>query len=135
MGGALEDLTAAVQAQGEQIAALTAQLDELAKKIQPRRAVWTLKDLAELPESPSIKTLYNWRSKSPEKLPGHGKPDGFTRDSLAGWLDETVQAWRRQLMPMPFAIRGNPDIGKHRSAPSYGGSPALADGASTGRPA
>ncbi len=98
--GAFEELTAAVQAQSEQLAALTAELAELRRLVKPTRETYSLRDLAELPESPSLKTLRN----RPELQPNRGQPDGF-RGAQKAWRRSSVEAWRRELSPGPDAPR------------------------------
>jgi hypothetical protein len=112
--GALEALQAAVESQTAQIAGLAQTIAQLQEKIRPGREVYTLRDIAELPEAPSLKSLQNWRSTAPWKLPGHGKPDGFARDGQAAWYRETVEAWRRELLPSPFG----PSRGRRRRIPA-----------------
>ena len=94
--GALEDLTAAVEAQGKQIEQLTVEISQLRQKVAPSREVYTLADLAELPEAPSLKTLRN----NPSRQPNAGQPDGY-RGAQKAWLAASVTAWRRELAPAP----------------------------------
>ncbi len=89
MPGVLEDLAAA-------LADLRAELAALRENRLPTREVYTLADLAELPEAPCIKTLRN----NPGRQPNYGKPDGYVGTRKA-WHRETVEAWRRQLSPAP----------------------------------
>ena len=105
MGGVLEDLKAAVEVQSAMIDALTREVAALREKIQPQREVFGLRDLAELPESPSLKVLRN----HPERQPNHGLADGY-RGASKCWRAETVLAWRRELMPGPS---GAPQSGLH----------------------
>jgi FtsZ-binding cell division protein ZapB len=102
VSGLFEDLQAAVAAQTKTIAELALAVEGLKEKIAPTREVFTLREIAELPEAPSLKSLQNWRSTAPWKLPGHGRPDGYSRNGLAAWRRETVEAWRRELAPSPF---------------------------------
>jgi len=108
--GALEDIRDEVHALAEKIDAQNAAIAELLEKVHPTRETYTLKQLAELPESPALKTLRSWRYSSPHKLPGGGKPDGFTHDGLQAWRRETVEEWRRALLKHPTSLRGNPNL-------------------------
>lgn len=94
--GVLEDLTAAVEAQSAKIDALAAEVTELRQKVAPSREIYTLADLAELPESPSLKTLRN----CPDRQPNAGRPDGY-HGAAKAWYRETVDLWRRLLSPDP----------------------------------
>jgi hypothetical protein len=94
--GLLEDLASSITAQSAKIEALSAQIAELRAKVAPQREIYTLSDLAELPESPSLKTLRN----NPDRQPNAGQPDGY-RGAAKAWRRETVEAWRRQLAPRP----------------------------------
>ena len=94
--GVFEDLLATLQAQGEKIDALAGEVRQLRAKIEPAREVYTLADLAELPESPSLKSLRN----HPERQPNGGVADGY-RGQAKCWLRPTVEAWRRELQPAP----------------------------------
>ena len=96
--GCLEDLTAAVEAQTAKIDALAAEVAELRQKVAPSREIYRLRDLAELPESPSLKVLRN----HPERQPAGGVPDGY-RGGAKAWYAATVAEWRRQLAPGPAA--------------------------------
>ncbi|MGD0728182.1 MAG: hypothetical protein ABSB63_21870 [Spirochaetia bacterium] len=96
--GALEDLTAAVSSLSSRVGELAAEVAELRAKVAPSREVYTLHDLAELPESPSLKSLQNRR----ELQPNGGQADGF-RGSQKAWYRATVEAWRRELAPRPDA--------------------------------
>ena len=106
--GALEDLTAAVTAQGKQLEALAAEIAELRAKVAPTREIYTLRDLVELPESPSLKTLRN----HPERQPNGGIADGY-RGGQKAWTASTILGWRRQLSPRP---EGEPHVVPHRAA-------------------
>lgn len=94
--GILEELAEAIHAQGRQLEALTAEVSQLREKVQPTRTVYMLRDLVELPEAPSLKTLRN----CPERQPNGGQPDGF-KGTQKAWYRETVEAWRRNLAPRP----------------------------------
>jgi hypothetical protein len=94
--GILEDLVGRIETQSVKIDALAAEIAELRAKVAPSREIWTLADLAELPESPSLKTLRNCTARQPNG----GVPDGF-RGAQKAWYAETVLAWRRQLSPRP----------------------------------
>ena len=94
--GLLEEIAASLQALVSRVDALAGEVAELRAKIQPSREIWTLKNLADLPESPSYKTLLN----NPSRQPRGGIPDGY-RGSARCWYASTVQAWRRELAPAP----------------------------------
>ena len=96
--GILEDLTAAVSSLSSRVGELAAEVSELRAKVAPAREIYTLHDLAELPESPSLKSLRN----RPELQPNGGIPDGYKGSSKA-WLAATVLAWRHELAPRPDA--------------------------------
>jgi hypothetical protein len=107
--GILEELRDEVHALNEKIEKQNAEIMELREKIQPSREVYTLKDLADLPGVVSLKALQNYRRSAPQRLPGHGKPDGFAHNGEAAWRRETVMAWLAELAPNPFGRgRGRP---------------------------
>lgn len=81
----IEALTAVVEA-------LTEKVEALERLVLPIRESYTLAELAELPEAPSLKTLQN----NPARQPNCGKPDGL-RGGKKAWRRETVEKWRRQL--------------------------------------
>lgn len=92
----LEDLLLAVETQSAKIDLLREEVRELQQKVAPSREIFTLRDLAELPEAPSLKTMRN----RPELQPNRGQADGY-RGAQKAWRAETVEAWRRQLSPLP----------------------------------
>ena len=96
MAGAIEDLTAAVAAQAERLAELSVVVLALSEKVSPHRETYTLADVAELPEAPSLKTLRNNQARQPRG----GVPDGYIGSKKA-WHRETVEAWRRELSHEP----------------------------------
>ncbi len=96
--GILEDLAAAIEAQSRKIEQLTAAVAELREKVLPQREVYTLRDLAELPEAPALHTLRN----SPARQPNRGQADGY-KGAQKAWRRATVEAWRRELTPGPSA--------------------------------
>lgn len=102
--GVLEDLLATIETQTAKIDALAAEVAALREKVAPTREIYALHDLAELPESPSLKTLRN----NPARQPNGGQPDGY-RAGQRCWYRETVETWRRQLSPrsdsMPRVIQ------------------------------
>lgn len=97
MPGAIEQLTALVEAQTATLAGLADLVRGLSDRINPTRETYTLADLAVLPESPSLKTLRN----NPDRQPNGGVPDGYAGSKKA-WRRETVEAWRRQLSKSPL---------------------------------
>lgn len=106
--GILEDLLAAIEALSKKIDALTSEVAQLRQKVAPQREIYTLRDLAELPESPRLKTLRN----NPARQPNGGQPDGY-KGAAKCWYAETVLTWRRKLSPGPDASHG---LGLHRAA-------------------
>ena len=94
--GVLESIAEKQDALAAAIAELGGVVAALSEKITPTREVYTLRDLAELPESPSLKTLRNNQARQPN----HGKPDGY-RGREKCWTRETVEAWRRELSAAP----------------------------------
>jgi hypothetical protein len=106
--GILEELAEAIHSQSRQLEALTAAVSQLREKVQPTREIYTLRDLAERPEAPGLKTLRN----CPDRQPNAGQPDGY-RGAQKCWYAETVLAWRRQLSPRPGTSRR---IDLHRAA-------------------
>jgi hypothetical protein len=96
MSGALESLAEKVEAQAAAIAELGGIVAALAEKIVPTREIFSLRDVAELPESPPLATLRS----HPARQPNHGKPDGY-RGREKCWRRETVSAWRRELSAAP----------------------------------
>ncbi len=96
--GILESMAAAIETQTAKINALAAEVAELRQKVAPAREIYTLRALSELPESPSLKSLYN----RPELQPRGGVPDGY-RGGAKAWYAATVAEWRRQLAPGPAA--------------------------------
>lgn len=90
----------------ELVEALSAKIDIIERRVLPARETYTLVELAELPEAPSLKTLRN----NPARQPNHGKEDGY-RGGRKAWHRETVEKWRRQLSKYPEP-RGKPgDVG------------------------
>jgi hypothetical protein len=94
--GLLEDLVARIEAQSVKIDALASEVAELRQKVVPSREIFTLRDVAALPESPSLKVLRN----NPSRQPNGGQADGY-RGSQKCWTAATVENWRRQLSPRP----------------------------------
>jgi hypothetical protein len=94
--GILEDISARLETQSAKIEMLRIEIAELREKVAPQRQVFTLHDLVELPESPSLKTLRN----HPERQPNAGQPDGY-RGTAKAWYRSSVETWRRQLSPAP----------------------------------
>ncbi len=91
----LEQLTALVEA-------ISVKIDAIERRVLPVRETYTLEELAELPEAPSLKTLRN----NPARQPNRGKEDGF-RGGRKAWHRETVERWRQQLSKYPEP-RGKP---------------------------
>lgn len=73
----------------------------LREKVAPAMEVYTLRDLAALPGSPSVKTLRN----NPDRQPRHGEPDGFKGREKA-WKRETVEEWRCKLTRQVIVGKG-----------------------------
>ena len=96
MTGLLESLAEKLDAQAAAIAELGGIVAALSEKIEPVRQVYSLADLAALPESPTLNTL----RKNQARQPNHGKPDGY-RGREKCWHRETVSAWRRELSAAP----------------------------------
>lgn len=96
MSGILESFAEKIDAQAAAIAELGGVVAALAEKIEPTRQVYTLTDIAALPESPSLKTLRNNQARQPNG----GKPDGY-RGREKCWHRETIDAWRRELSAAP----------------------------------
>lgn len=94
--GVLEDLVSAIEAQSAKIDALAAEVGQLREKVAPSREIFTLRDIAALPESPSLHTLRN----NPGRQPNGGQADGY-RGTQKAWYRQTVDGWRRSLAPRP----------------------------------
>jgi hypothetical protein len=94
--GVLEAIAEKQDVLAAAIAELGGVVAALSEKITPSREIYTLHDLATLPESPSLKTLRNNQARQPNG----GKPDGY-RGREKCWLRETVEAWRRELASTP----------------------------------
>jgi hypothetical protein len=103
-----EDILSTLEAQSAKIDALAAEVAQLRAKVEPAQEIYSLRDLAELPGSPSLSSLRN----RPELQPHGGIPDGY-RGSLKSWYRETVESWRRQLSPGPDVP---PRLGLHKAA-------------------
>ena len=94
--GILETIAEKVDAQATAILELGGMVAALSEKVSPTREVYSLADLAALPEAPSLKTL----RKNQARQPNGGKPDGY-RGREKCWYRETVAAWRRELASEP----------------------------------
>jgi len=97
----IERLTAAVEA-------LVTKVEAIERRVLLFRETFTLEELTELPEAPSLATLRN----NPDRQPNRGVPDGF-RGKKKAWRRETVEAWRRNLdsTPSPRGFYRNPKHG------------------------
>jgi hypothetical protein len=101
--GILEEISAKVDTLISSSAQLRAEVELLREKVAPALEVYTLRDLAALPGSPSVKTLRN----NPHRQPRHGEPDGFKGREKA-WKRETVEEWRRKLTRKSWVGKGRP---------------------------
>ncbi len=102
----LEELRDEVRALAEKIEKQGTEIAQLREKIRPSLETYTLRQLAELPGVPKLKSLQNYRRSAPDRLPGRGRPDGFAHNGEAAWRRETVMAWLAELAPSPFGGRG-----------------------------
>jgi len=96
MTGLLESIAEKQDVLAAAIAELGGVVAALSEKVEPTRQIYSLADLAALPESPSLKTLRNNQARQPNG----GKPDGY-RGREKCWHRETVEAWRRELSAAP----------------------------------
>jgi hypothetical protein len=102
MSGLLESIAEKQDVLAAAIAELGGVVAALSEKVEPVRQVYSLADLAALPESPSLKTLRNNQARQPKggKDRKAGEPDGY-RGREKCWYRETVEAWRRELASAP----------------------------------
>jgi hypothetical protein len=101
--GILEEISEKVDTLISSNTQLRAEVELLREKVSPALEVYTLRDLAALPGSPSIKTLRN----NPARQPRHGEPDGFKGREKA-WKRETVEEWRGKLTRKTPVGKGRP---------------------------
>lgn len=96
MSGLLEAIAEKLEAQAAAITELGGVVAALTEKIAPARESYSLRDLAELPDSPPLATLRS----HPERQPNGGEPDGY-RGREKRWRRSTVEKWRRELSAAP----------------------------------
>jgi hypothetical protein len=94
--GLLEDVALKLDTLLAETVALKTEIAALHDRVMPDREIFTLRNIAALPGSPSLKTLRN----CPDRQPKHGQPDGYAGREKA-WRRETVEAWRGKILRTP----------------------------------
>ena len=115
--GILEEIATKDDSQTASIVELQHEVAMLRERVAPALEVYTLRDLAALPGSPSLKTLRN----NSERQPRHGQPDGF-RGREKAWRRSTVEEWRKKLSRSPVKSKALMDTMTVPALPAGDGS-------------